>query len=544
MRRIALILALLAATAATVAAVAGADGKRTYQVELDNAFGLVAGSDVKIGGVVAGTIKELDVNAAKRALVTIEVSGPSSELKSDASCSSEPQSLIAEFFLDCQPGQSSEPLTGVLPVKQTKTTVQSDLVNNILREPFKRRFQLIINEFGTGLAGNPENLNEAIRRGAPALGNLDKVLEILANQNRIIRDLNVNSDQVIGKLAANKSNVQRFIDEANDTAAASASRRADLARDFHLLPGFLGELRPSLVRLDKLIRNQTPILSDLRRSSGQLTTLSENLPEFNNASRISLKSLGDASKVGKEAFRKATDEIADLNRASTNAPGTAKPLSQFLQALDDPARYVEEDTRATDDSGRPQPTGYTGFEGLLNYAYYQTASINQFDTIGHLLHVVLLLDIAGPCFQYNTGGPGQNVPARSGGMGARTQDANQVNQCVAWLGPNQPQINQTVQGVTPYSKVVCDQNPGPVSAGSQFGRPDPICDPNSASSAQSRGAGQGDQSAALNPLQGLNLPTNLLDNLLGGRRTQGGEDQVGGQNKGAMNDLLKFLFGS
>jgi phospholipid/cholesterol/gamma-HCH transport system substrate-binding protein len=550
MRRIALILALLVATAATVATVAGADEKRTYQVELDNAFGLVTGSDLKIGGVVSGSITDLDINAAKKALVTIEVTGPFSDLREDANCSSEPQSLIAEFFLDCQRGQSSEPLAEgpdgipLVPVKQTKTTVQNDLVNNILREPFKRRFQLIINEFGTGLAGNPENLNEAIRRGAPALRNLNRVLNILAGQNRIIRDLNVNSDQVIGKLAANKANVQRFIDEANDTAAASASRRADLARDFHLLPGFLGELRPALVRLDKVLRNQTPILSDLRRSSGQLTTLSENLPEFNDATRISLQSLGDASQEGKVAFRKATDEIADLNRASKNAPGTAAPLADFLRALDDPARYVEEDTRATDDTGRPQPTGYTGLEGLLNYVYYQTASINQFDQVGHLLHVVLQLNVEGPCFAYNTGGETQDLPKRGEPAGGeKTRDPNQVHECVSILGPNQPQINQTLSA-PPYAGAVCDQQPAGeavVSAGDAFGRADPICVDPSPASAGSRSAGASGASGGGNPLQGLGLPTDLLDRILGGARRNG--TQLRGTNEGATNDLLRFLFG-
>ena len=56
-----------------------------------------------------------------------------------------------------------------IPVEQTRQTVQNDLVQSGLRQPFRERLTLIINEFGTALAGNPENLNAAIRRGAPAL---------------------------------------------------------------------------------------------------------------------------------------------------------------------------------------------------------------------------------------------------------------------------------------------------------------------------------------------------------------------------------------
>src|SRR3712207_941610 len=107
MRRIGLIFALLLATpAAFFAPSLVAADSHTYKVELDNAFGLVNGSEVRIAGVTAGVVEQLDVNAAKKAVVTIKVSGPLSEFREDATCSSEPQSLIAEYFLDCQPGRS------------------------------------------------------------------------------------------------------------------------------------------------------------------------------------------------------------------------------------------------------------------------------------------------------------------------------------------------------------------------------------------------------------------------------------------------------
>ena len=114
----------------------------------------------------AGTITDLEVTPQKTALVSFEVEPEFPEFKADASCSSEPQSLIAEYFLDCQPGVSPIP-RGPIPAAQNKTTVQPDLAQNTLREPFKNRLQLLINEFGTALDANAENLNAAIRSGAP-----------------------------------------------------------------------------------------------------------------------------------------------------------------------------------------------------------------------------------------------------------------------------------------------------------------------------------------------------------------------------------------
>src|SRR5918995_6984877 len=148
MRRIALIVALLGLGAGSLVAVAGANEERTYTIELDNAFGIVEGSEVRVAGVTQGAVSELHVNRAKRAVVTAELDGPMSQLGEDTVCSSEPQSLIGEYFLNCDPkGTPLEPRGEVehpdIPVEQTEQTVQPDLVQNTLREPLNRRLQLV-----------------------------------------------------------------------------------------------------------------------------------------------------------------------------------------------------------------------------------------------------------------------------------------------------------------------------------------------------------------------------------------------------------------
>src|SRR5512134_2264739 len=258
MKRILVILGLIATAAVSAVTVAGAADSRTYQAELFNAFGLVNGSELRVAGVPAGTITDLDITEQKTALVSFEVGPEFPELKADASCSSEPQSLIAEYFLDCQPGVSPEPLSGPIPAATNKTTVQPDLAQNTLREPFKNRFQLLINEFGTALDANAENLNAAIRSGAPALQELKQVLTILGRQNQTIAELNANADAIFARLAERREDVVNFIDNAGRTAAVSAERSDDLSRNFDLLDDFLAELQPTMVELENLARYQTP----------------------------------------------------------------------------------------------------------------------------------------------------------------------------------------------------------------------------------------------------------------------------------------------
>ena len=47
-----------------------------------------------------------------------------------------------------------------IPVGQTSSTIPIDLVNSVLRRPYRERLRLIVNELGTGLAGRPDDLQQ------------------------------------------------------------------------------------------------------------------------------------------------------------------------------------------------------------------------------------------------------------------------------------------------------------------------------------------------------------------------------------------------
>jgi ABC-type transporter Mla subunit MlaD len=533
MRRIALTLVLLAGIAGAAVTVAGAADSRKYQAELFNAFGLVKGSELRIAGVKAGTITDLDITPQKTALISFEVDGSFPELKSDASCSSEPQSLIAEYFLNCDPGHSAQPLEGPIPAAQNRTTVQPDLAQNTLREPFKDRLQLLINEFGTALDANAENLNAAIRSGAPALQQLKQVLNILGRQNTTIAELNANADAIFAQLADRREDVVHFIDNAGRTAAISAERSDDLSRNFDLLDDFLAELEPTMFELGKLATYQTPLLRDLRAAAPGLNKLAKNLPAFNNGTQQSLSSLGDAAHVGKFAVANAKEEIAALNQASTKAFPAADQVATFLESIDDPKQAVEEDACARYDlreqpgeadrrveqlnqklgttltgdqtvkcswsDGSPSGSnpsggnpGFTGMEGLLNYAYIQTNSLNLFDQLGHALGITLVEAPGNPGSKcaYQTG---PEVPAKGGGS---TTNPVEFAECAGILGDRHPNINYARQptglfgNLRRYDGSVCPDG----SAVPQ------ICDPNVFNSYTSSGVAS-PQAAPLQPDQ-------------------------------------------
>lgn len=549
MRRLALIAAILTGIGAGFASTAVGEDSNTYFIELDNAFGLVEGSEVKVAGVAQGTITKLYINSDKRAVLRVELTGPLSQLGTDTVCSSEPQSLIAEYFIDCIPkGEPLEENEGTdaermenpdIPVEQTRQTVQPDLVQSALRAPFKERLTLIINEFGTALAGNPENLNAAIRRGAPALTAARKVTNILADQNTIIRDLNADSDTIIAKLNERSEDVVAFIKNARQTADASAAVRDDLSANFEKLDEFLAELRPTMVELNNLAIAQTPLLADLGASASGLNTLSSNLPEFNRASTTSVKTLGEAAVVGERALRKGEGEIEQLAKSSKKAFSVADNLAKFLRDIDDPRRAIEIDARVEEVTGRDSSKpgtkntmGYTGLEGLLNYVYYQAGAISQYDSISHLLHFSIFEVENTPCSSYNAGGGEQGDPLTVPDVnGDPTTDATKINRCVSWVGPNQPGINQEVD-IPPYDPSVCPDGSTDTD----------ICDPNGAprsASALTESAQSAPDVRDPGAGSGAGDVPDLGD--LGGDEGSGGGSGAGGSPADGVRDALPDL---
>src|SRR5687768_13466715 len=217
MKRVAITALLLVSLVAAAVAAGQGDGEPLdpkYTVELDNAFGLIEGADVKVAGVRAGRIDKLRIDEKSyRALVDIQISKEGfGELRKDVHCESRPQSLIGEYFLDCLPGKAPEKLDpgAVIPVEQTGSTVPIDLINNIYRRPFRERFSIILGEFGAALAARGGDLNETIRRANPALREVNKVLAELREQRRVIRDLTDDAENVVVELAENKEDISRF----------------------------------------------------------------------------------------------------------------------------------------------------------------------------------------------------------------------------------------------------------------------------------------------------------------------------------------------
>jgi virulence factor Mce-like protein len=440
MRRALSVLVVVAAAAAAVVLTGASDeaqGKR-YWVVFDNAFGLVEGGDLKIGGVRAGTVNTFKLTDTEpyKVAVEVEVTEPGFDaLRTDSECRVRNQSLIGEYYVDCEVGTAKDKLPegGTVPVERTSSSIPPDLIASVMRRPYRERFRLILSELGVGLAGRPEDLNEVIRRAHPALKEVTETLEILDRQSETIRDFITDADRVSAAVEPKKEQLSRWAQEAMETAEIQASRADRLQAQWNKLPRFLGELRPTLAQLDATANEQIPFLRRMHAAAPDFHRLLVALEGFSNASRGSTRALGEMAVVGRKALTESKEEIAELRELSEDAPRLAKPLRQFLQTIDDRERSVENDPLhkelappAPDKTAAQEGEGFTGMEALLNYVYWQTLGINGFDQVSHFLRIVLLRN---DCSAY------QNDPTEA-----------LIELCSTGVGPYQPCIKARVEG--------------------------------------------------------------------------------------------------
>jgi ABC-type transporter Mla subunit MlaD len=327
------------------------------------------------------------VTANKKAAVTIEIDNRAfAPFHANATCAIRVQSVIGEKFVDCTPGTAAYPALArirsgpgagsyLLPISQTTSPVDFDLVQDIYRDPVREQFALILNELGTGLAARGSDLSAVIHRADPALGYTDEVLQVLARQHRQLAQLATDSNTVLTPLARARRELADFIVQANVTARASAARAADISRSFQLLPTFLRQLHPLMSDLAAVADQGTPVFSALAQAAPSINRQYQELAPFAAAARKSLIDLGNSAARQQQPLLATIPLDRQLLALGTQTAPAAKSLDELTASLD--------------------RTG--GIEQLMALLFYGTTATNGYDADGHYIRTEAL---AGGCTAY------------------------------------------------------------------------------------------------------------------------------------------------
>lgn len=400
-------------------AVAGCGGSAaepdsTVDALFPNASGVGKGQDVRIAGAAVGSVTDVRLTADRRARVSMRIDPQFLPFRGDAGCTIEPQSLIGEKFINCEPGTpDAPPLTGgtgdgpTIPLRQNSSPVELDQVVAMFGQPINVRFQLLLSEFGAGFATRGEDLSTAIRRAVPTLQYARDTMRIVGRDRDALRRLLSATNTVIGALAASRTALGDSFENGATTLAVTARYGKELDRAIELLPPTLAALKPVLSSLQRLTADGTPTLAALRETTPALRELAGDLPRLATAARPALDRVGDASAVGTPVFRRLRPQLRLLERdAESLAPATelAGQLTPSLRANAVP-------------------------ESLLKFLYNGSLAISRYNSKSHIVGANVIAPLS--CFPLALAGtaPGCSArfaddangltQARSAGRGAR-----------------------------------------------------------------------------------------------------------------------------
>jgi ABC-type transporter Mla subunit MlaD len=389
-RRLAAIAVVLAAAAMAGALLLGssAQGSSTtrFDVIFDDARGLIGGQLVKIAGARAGTINDVVVTPDFKARIEATVDSRFMPFHQDATCTIRPEGLIAENYVDCDPGTANSPpiqASGghppTVPVSNTTEPVSLLDLFNIFNLPTRQRFMVILDELGIGTAARGEDFNAILRRANPALAEARQVIAILARQRAQLATIVDATNTIAAQGAANTANVQNFLDRAAGLSTLTAAHHDPLSQAVARLPGLLAAAQPSLQQLDVVARDGTPVLQNIQAAVPELNRVNSDFRPFVAAARPALVALGQTLKKGIPAIRDTTPVVTQLRKyGDRSLPGTLlfARLSSNLQRR--------------------------GFiESFLSVTYYVATALSRFDSTSHLLSILLTGPNNGTCGNYN-----------------------------------------------------------------------------------------------------------------------------------------------
>jgi ABC-type transporter Mla subunit MlaD len=288
-------------------------GYYNLKAQFDDADNIAPHGQVRIGGKIVGQVLRPRIEDGL-AVVDLQIDPEYEPLRSDTVVEVRPRSAVGVRYVDIKAGESGRPLGEgeMIPAAQTKATRPLDEVLGTFDPETRVRTQMFLREFGTGLAGRGEDLNDTIREAPDTLRGVDSVLGEIADR-----------DDAAGNLV-----------RGGATAATAADPVREQIRD-----GFEPEaraLRPFSDEGDALrstLDKAPPALNTLSGRLPAVEGLATELEGFAARVRPVLKASPGAFRQTSALLREARPGLRDANRTLRLANTAVNPTLALLDTV-------------------------------------------------------------------------------------------------------------------------------------------------------------------------------------------------------------------
>lgn len=403
-----LVLLVAALTAAGAVVATSSQSADTYRVDVvfDDSRGLIKGQLVQIAGARVGTITDVTLTRDFKARVHLKVDGEFGPFKQDATCTIKPQGLIAENYVECDPGTAeARELRGrggaapTVPVERTTQPVALTDLFEIWNAPTRDRLAVLLNTLGIGTAARGEDFNAILRRANPTLQQANATIATLERQRDDLATIVDATAEVAAELGRRPREITRLVDRAAAVTTRTARTRADLGEGLRRMPALLREATPSLRKLDATMDAGQPLLEQLEAAAPNVNAVSRQLPKLAAVAQPALRKVQPVLKEGAKTAKASAPLINLVQQYASSSLPAAKTAGTMFSTLED-----------------------RGFvKNFIEFLYNGALATARFDASGHILpaHVGL-----STCAMYATStqegcGAGTHTAQRKTGDGKR-----------------------------------------------------------------------------------------------------------------------------
>jgi phospholipid/cholesterol/gamma-HCH transport system substrate-binding protein len=351
--RIAAVVALVVAVIAVVMLI-GRNGE-DYEVtaEFENASQLVGGEIVVVGGVRAGSVKEIELGPNGQALVTLTVDeeyaplrrGTTATIRSPSLSSIAARQVQLTLPPDSEGGEDIES-GGTLSQSETISEVDLDEVFNTLDPKTISDFKHVIQGFERSYDGIGSQANRGLHYLNPLLSTSRRLFSELSADERTLESLLVDTSQLSGALAQRAPEITALVANLDLMMNAIGDRKQRLARGVELLPDFMRQANTTFVNLRAALDDLDPLVEASKPAAERLRPF---LAELRRAAADAVPTVRDTQRIIKT--RGSDNDLVDLTRLqprlARSAVGTGSP-----DCGSDPTDVTELARVADDDHGQ------------------------------------------------------------------------------------------------------------------------------------------------------------------------------------------------
>jgi phospholipid/cholesterol/gamma-HCH transport system substrate-binding protein len=294
--RAAAIGSLVVAIVAVAVLMFGGGGGTEYTVRLQTANQLVKGNEVRVGGLAVGEITDIKLAEDNQADIKIVVEDDFAPLRRGSSMTVRWESLpsVANRYLSLHPGPNNAPEIpegGIVDTDETTNMVDLDQLFNTLDPKARKGLQGVLQGFGTWYVGQSENLQETFEYLPQSFGNLSRVMEELARDQKAFTSFIVNGARAVSAIAERRDDLAELVTNGTGFARALGQENEGLDRTLAALPDVLQQgsvtfrnLTAALDDLDRLTDASKPAVKGLapflRRFAGLFATMRPTFVDF------------------------------------------------------------------------------------------------------------------------------------------------------------------------------------------------------------------------------------------------------------------------